>query len=118
MGWSGDRLAPSIPGGGDCHFYYLAHSHTAGLRAPTFCRNRATPSAHPAELITASEFTVRLNLSSDQHYLHDISRAECAPDLASRNTGAMRLASWLTTANRALRLYIATENPSGRLKSL
>lgn len=62
------------------------------------------------------------DLSTDQKYLLDISKAihygECSPDLARRNPGAISHSRWLTTANRILRLYVGTEEPSPALRKL
>jgi len=62
------------------------------------------------------------DLSTDQKYLLDICNAVrgglCSDDLANREPGKMSHARWLTTANRILRLYIATENPTEQLKHL
>jgi hypothetical protein len=62
------------------------------------------------------------DLSTDQKYLLDIcnavSRGYCPHDLATRQPGKMSHARWLTTANRVLRLYIATEQPTTELKQL
>src|SRR5207253_1076375 len=64
----------------------------------------------------------RTDLSSDQKYLLDISRAvssgECPPDLAYRSPGKMAHSRWLTTANRILRLYVSTAEPPDDLKVL
>lgn len=62
------------------------------------------------------------DLSTDQKYLWDICHAvqkgECSPELASRNPGNVSHARWLTMANRILRLYISTIDPTTQLKSL
>lgn len=61
-------------------------------------------------------------LSKDQKYLMDICNAiydgQCSRSIELRNPGPLSHARWLTTANRILRLYIATNNPSENLKSL
>lgn len=67
--------------------------------------------------------TVNINdLSTDQKYLHEICLAieegNVSPQLASKQPGKMAHARWLTTANRILRLYVATEEPSFELKLL
>lgn len=55
-------------------------------------------------------------LSTDQKYLFNISRAvisgECPPNLAKTNPGNISHARWLTMANRIMRLYIASADPS------
>jgi hypothetical protein len=62
------------------------------------------------------------DLSTDQQYLLDICTAvmngDCSVDLSRRDPGAMSHARWLTTANRILRLYAASECPSENLKTL
>ncbi|KAI5694093.1 hypothetical protein M8J75_010588 [Diaphorina citri] len=62
------------------------------------------------------------DLSSDQQYLLDITLAISTGDfpttLSNRSPGKMAHSRWLTTANRILRLYASTENPSAELKLL
>lgn len=59
------------------------------------------------------------NLSTDQQYLYDIcvavSTGSVSYDLARRFPGKMSHARWLTTANRILRLYVSTEQPTNEL---
>jgi hypothetical protein len=61
-------------------------------------------------------------LSSDQKYLLDIctaiSSGVCSSDLAKRQPGTLNLVRWLTTANRILRFYISTSDPSNELLTL
>lgn len=61
-------------------------------------------------------------MSTDQKYLWDICEAvltgECPQELASRNPGNVSHARWLTMANRILRLYIASIDPTPQLKKL
>ncbi|CAH1104540.1 unnamed protein product [Psylliodes chrysocephalus] len=56
------------------------------------------------------------DLSTDQQYLYKIcigiQNGTITPNLAKRDPGKMSHARWLTTANRMLRLYIATKNSS------
>lgn len=56
------------------------------------------------------------DLSTDQQYLYlicqTITSGTCSESLASRNPGQMSHARWLTTANRILRLYISTKEPT------
>ena len=58
-------------------------------------------------------------LSTDQKYLLDIYRAvsggSCSSSLAARNPGKMVHSRWLTTANRFLRIYVSTNEPSSNL---
>ena len=62
------------------------------------------------------------DLSTDQKYLYDmcnaISVGICPVALSLRNPGLMNHSRWLTTANRTLRLYVSTLNPSYELKEL
>ena len=61
-------------------------------------------------------------LSTDQRYLYEISLAisegNVSENLASRHPGNMAHSRWLTTANRILRLYVGTLDPSENLKIL
>uniref|UniRef100_A0A6P7GJ66 Uncharacterized protein LOC114338834 n=1 Tax=Diabrotica virgifera virgifera TaxID=50390 RepID=A0A6P7GJ66_DIAVI len=56
------------------------------------------------------------SLSTDQRYLYQICCAIkngfCSEALSKRDPGKINHARWLTTANRLLRLYVATTNPS------
>lgn len=62
------------------------------------------------------------DLSSDQQYLldmcHAVSSGECSVGLANRSPGKVHHARWLTTANRLLRLYVSTSDPSENLRCL
>lgn len=62
------------------------------------------------------------DLSTDQKYLFEIHKAItkgfCPPDLANRNPGKMAHSRWITTANRLLRLYVSTEEPSENLLTI
>jgi hypothetical protein len=62
------------------------------------------------------------NLSTDQKYLfemhHAIVSGDCSQDLAHRNPGKMAHSRWVTIANRLLRLYVSTENPSEKFVSI
>lgn len=66
--------------------------------------------------------TNRSELSKDQQYLYDISKAigtgDYPKELSVRNPGPLSHSRWLTTANRVLRLYISTPLPSDELKEL
>lgn len=59
-------------------------------------------------------------LSTDQQYLYKICQAigtgNCPKNLEERNPGKMAHSRWLTTANRLLRLYVATKDPSKNLQ--
>lgn len=58
-------------------------------------------------------------LSADQKYLYEIHQAVSVDyvshDMSVHSPGALNHARWLTTANRILRLYVSTENPSQNL---
>ena len=60
-----------------------------------------------------------VELSTDQQYLYNICKAvangNCSMDLALQKSGPMCHSRWLTTANRLLRLYVSTDNPSDNL---
>lgn len=62
------------------------------------------------------------DLSTDQLYLYRIVSAVtsgvCPEDLVHKSPGKMSHARWLTRANRILRLYIATSDPSVKLVTL
>lgn len=47
-----------------------------------------------------------------------ISRGSCEIDLSNRSPGCMNHARWLTTANRILRLYVATSEPWQELRDV
>ncbi|XP_050308327.1 uncharacterized protein LOC126744782 [Anthonomus grandis grandis] len=59
------------------------------------------------------------DLSMDQKYLYAINTAvitgNCPTDLAHKSPGKISHARWLTTANRILRLYVATIHPTENL---
>ena len=56
------------------------------------------------------------DLSTDQRYLYEICQSvingSCSEELGRRNPGKIAHSRWLTTANRILRLYVSTVNPS------
>ena len=62
------------------------------------------------------------NLSTDQKYLYNIhkciSRGEVPDDMVHRNPGKLAHSRWLTTANRVLRLYVSTAEPTDLLKTV
>lgn len=61
-------------------------------------------------------------LSTDQKYLYEmcigIKSGLISSQLAERHPGKISHSRWLTTANRILRLYISTKDPSSQLKIL
>lgn len=62
------------------------------------------------------------DLSTDQQYLYKIVSAvisgEFPEDLGNKSPGKLSHARWITRANRILRLYVSTEEPSENLKTL
>ena len=58
-------------------------------------------------------------LSIDQQYLNDMCKAikngVCSLELSRKGPGTLSHAQWLTAANRLLRLYVSTLNPSDNL---
>lgn len=64
----------------------------------------------------------RKDLSTDQQYLFDVCQAvasgQCSNTLSKREPGTLSHSRWLTTANRILRLYMATNSPSQNLCTL
>lgn len=59
------------------------------------------------------------DLSTDQLYLYEMCQAInsgfCSQALSKRNPGKMVHSRWLTTANRILRLYVSSAEPSDKL---
>ncbi|GBL88538.1 hypothetical protein AVEN_159120-1 [Araneus ventricosus] len=76
------------------------------------------PSGPEAEILPLD----RNLLSKDQQYLLDISNAitlgHCPEDLSNRDPGPLFHSRWLTAANRVLRLYISSSDPSGNLAEI
>ena len=76
----------------------------------------------PIEPIEPLCFVYATTLSTDQRYLIEIYYAVTGGDfpesLKHKNPGNMSHARWLTTANRILRLYASTSQPSEALKVL
>ena len=64
----------------------------------------------------------QLDLSTDQKYLGEMYQAiqngSVSASLARRDPGNVSLARWLTIANRLMRVYVSTRDPSDALKSL
>lgn len=60
--------------------------------------------------------------SADQKYLLEmcdsIASGQCSASVSDRNPGKLAHSRWVTTANRILRLYISSENPSLSLTTL
>ena len=65
---------------------------------------------------------LKKELSTDQKYMFDICRivsvGECPPGFGDGSPGMLNHARWVTTANRILRLYIASDSPSQTLKEM
>ena len=63
-----------------------------------------------------------IDLSKDQKYLLEmcnaVSAGVCPPSLVNLYPGWLNHARWLTTANRILRLYVVSVEPSGQLIAL
>ena len=63
-----------------------------------------------------------LELSTDQKYLGQMHQAirngSVSDSLARRDPGNVSLARWLTIANRIIRVYVSTNEPSDELKAL
>lgn len=63
-----------------------------------------------------------VELSNDQKYLYDmctaVSTGTCTESLATIKPGPLVHSRWLTTANRLLRLYVASDHPSPELTDL
>lgn len=64
----------------------------------------------------------KMDLSTDQQYLWDIcqcvTNGNCPLSLSQKNPGKVSHARWLTTANRIMRLYISSPEPSKELQIL
>ena len=75
----------------------------------------------PAETIDINE-EYFADLSSDQKYplemYRTVSSGFCEPTLTSQKPGKMAHSRWLTTASRALRVYVSTEEPTRNFKQV
>ena len=75
-----------------------------------------------APIVASIDSITMEELSTDQRYLYEIhqavSQGKISEALAMRSPGNLNHSRWLTTANRILRLYVATENPSDNLLCL
>lgn len=89
-------------------------------KALTACENLPVIKYQPVECVLPD--VDRPQLSTDQKFLFDICKAvgsgEFPASLATRNPGKLSHARWLTTANRVLRLYVSTTNPSEDLREI
>jgi hypothetical protein len=84
------------------------------------CEAKVIVSFTPIEVPVIS--IEKTDLSTDQKYMHEmydaISRGLLSDDLAKRSPGCLNHARWLTTANRILRLYVSSNEPSQSLITL
>jgi len=74
------------------------------------------------EIVNCELCLIVNELSTDQQYVWEItnvvSNGYCPQALPKREPGALNHSRWLTTANRLLRFYVSTEDPSEGLKAL
>lgn len=86
------------------------------------CENLCVISFNAIECLLPEILNHKDDLSTDQKYLYDICRAidsgSCNDSLAKRNPGKIVHSRWLTMANRILRLYLSSDEPSENLKCL
>lgn len=89
-------------------------------KAMSACENLPAVSFSPITIQLPE--LVAVDLSTDQQYLyeicHAVSTGVCTESLLKRDPGTLSHSRWLTAANRVLRLYVSTENPSKELVSL
>jgi len=114
------------------HFNELRHlfAHldgtTAGPNAFTGTLGKTLPSCQSLDIVSFKtisgdlpEITDFKSLSKDQRYLYEMCLAIrsglISQSLSSREPGKMAHSRWLTTANRLLRLYVSTSQPSQSL---
>ena len=94
-----------------------AFSGTIGKAIQT-CEDLPVINYSPIE-VEGLHYTNASDLSTDQQYLLNICRAvssgSCSGDLALIKPGTVVYSRWMTTANRILKLYVASENPSENL---
>jgi hypothetical protein len=110
------------------HLLQYLDGSTSGPRAFRGPIGKGLANCHTLPLVMFDKIDVVLpmvilkDLSTDQQYLWEmceaISKGECSLDLSKRNPGALNHSRWITTANRVLRLYVASEEPSINLKHL
>lgn len=75
------------------------------------------------EPIESNDLSVTVSdLSTDQQYMLEMFEAvrtgSCSEYLSKRDPGPLSHSRWLTAANRLLRLYVSTINPSNALRDL
>ena len=110
------------------HLFEHLDGSTSGPRAFSGPLGKALVNCEKLKLVLFENIECELpiiskeDLSSDQKYLLDICRAVSSglfsQNLAQRNPGKMVHSRWLTTANRILRLYVSSENPTQNLITL
>jgi len=110
------------------HLFQYLDGSTTGPRAFAGPIGKALSTCQEMSVVHFNKIDVDLptvdlrSLSTDQKYLWEItsavSRGECTSALAQRHPGALNHSRWLTTANRVLRLYVSSFEPSEQLKTL
>ncbi|CAG9837729.1 unnamed protein product [Diabrotica balteata] len=74
-------------------------------------------SSRPDEKVQGSKITTPRN-KIESPSMKAVVKGKCPSELASRNPGNLSHARWLTLANRILRLYISTIEPTPHLRKL
>jgi hypothetical protein len=110
------------------HLFASLDGKTSGPRCFTGVIGKELQSCETKPIVPFDPIAVVLHqvdvttLSTDQKYLYQIHQAisvgEVSHDLSSRSPGGLNHARWITTANRILRLYVSTEEPSHNLVTL
>ena len=115
-----------------CHLFDATGGKTAGpatfageigkqIKNKVHQLQLVTFQAVPSDIPQISSQMVN-DLSTDQRYLYEICQAvsmgKVSEELGKRSPGALHHARWLTQANRILRLYASSLNPSDKLKYL
>ncbi|KAE8739810.1 hypothetical protein FOCC_FOCC014702 [Frankliniella occidentalis] len=110
------------------HMMESVDGPTNGPRAYKGPIGQLLPTCHLLPVVDFSAIYVELpppdvpDLSSDQAYLlqmaHSVAKGTVPPNVADLQPGPLNHARWLTLACRIMRLYVATEAPSGSLVTL
>ena len=111
------------------HLFVHLDGTTAGPNAFTGVLGKAMSSCQLLEVVNFKqiegdlpEITDYSSLSKDQRYLYEMCLAvrsgAVSKNLSNRQPGKMAHSRWLTTANRLLRLYVSTTEPSQSLTTL
>lgn len=86
------------------------------------CQDQPVVQFNPVSLEDSLSEIDTKTLSKDQHYLLEMARSvndgTVSVDLANKNPGPMSHSRWLTTANRLLRLYVASRKSSKKHQQL